>query len=54
MELSGIGVVLEQLDHVAQPVPELRRAAHLSQHAKEVSVRDPFPGDVGQQVGVVG
>lgn len=50
---SGVGVVLEQLDHVPQPVPELRSAAHLGQHAEEVSVGDPFPGDVGQQVGVV-
>lgn len=47
-------MVLEQLDHVPQPVPELCGAAHLGQHAKEVRVRDPFPGDVGQQVGVVG
>lgn len=46
-------MVLEQLDHVPQPVPELRSAAHLGQHAKEVSVRDPIPGDVGQQVGVI-
>lgn len=53
-EPSGVGVVLEQLDHVPQPVPELRSAAHLGQHAEEVRVRDPFPGDVGQQVGVVG
>lgn len=52
--LLGIGVVLEQLDHVAQPLPELRRAAHLGQHAEEIRVGDPFPGDVGQQVGVVG
>lgn len=46
-------MVLEHLDHVAQPVPELGGAAHLGQHAEEVSVRDPFPSDVGQQVGVV-
>lgn len=47
-------MVLQQLDHVAQSLPELRSAAHLRQHAEEIGVGDPFPGDVGQQVGVVG
>ena len=51
---SGIGVVLEQLDHVPQSVSQLGGAAHLNQHAEEVSVRDALPADVGEQVGVVG
>lgn len=50
----GIGVVLEQLDHVSQSVSELRGAAQLSQHAEEVSVRDPLSADVGKQVRVIG
>lgn len=50
---SGISVVLEQLDHVSQSVSQLGRAAHLDQHAEEVSVGDTFPADVGEQVGVV-
>ncbi|TNN60829.1 hypothetical protein EYF80_028926 [Liparis tanakae] len=33
---SGVGVVLQQLDHVSQPVPQLRGAAHLVQHAEQV------------------
>lgn len=51
--LSGISMVLEQLDHISQSVSELGGAAHLSQHAEEVSVRDPLPADVGEQVGVI-
>lgn len=46
-------MVLEQLDHISQSVSELRGAAHLGQHAEEVSVRDPLPADVGEQVGVI-
>lgn len=51
---SGISMVLEQLDHVSQPVSQFGGAAHLVQHAEEVSVRDALPADVGEQVGVVG
>lgn len=50
----GVGVVLQQLDDVAQPVPQLRRAAHVGEHAEEVRVRHPLAADVGEQVGVVG
>ena len=52
--LSGIGVVLQQLDHVAEAVPQLCGAAHLGQHAEEVCVGDALAADVGQQVGAVG
>lgn len=46
-------MVLEQLHHIAQSVPEFRGAAHLLQHAEEVRVGDALPTDVGEQVGVV-
>lgn len=52
--LSCISMVLQQMDHISQSVSELRGAAHLSQHAEEVSVRDAFSADVGEQVGVRG
>lgn len=52
--LSGIRVVLEQLDHVSESVTQLRRAAHLLQHAEEVCVRDTLSTYVREQVGVVG
>lgn len=47
-------MVLQQLDDVAQPVSQLRGAAHVGEHAEEVRVRDPLAADVGEQVGVVG
>lgn len=53
-EPSGVGVVLEQLDHVSQSVPQLRGAAHLVQHAEQVGARDALAADVGEQIGVVG
>lgn len=46
--------MLQELDDVAQPVSQLRGAAHVGQHAEEVRVRDPLAADVGEQVGVVG
>lgn len=50
--LSSISVVLQQVDHVSESVAELRGAAHLSQHAEEVRVRDALPADVSEQVRV--
>lgn len=47
-------MVLEQLDHVSESVTQLRRAAHLLQHAEEVRVRNALSADVREQVGVVG
>lgn len=52
--LSGVGVVLQELDDVAQPMSQLRGAAHVGEHAEEVRVRDPLAANVGKQVGVVG
>lgn len=44
----GVGVVLQQLDDVAQPVSQLRRAAHVGEHAEEVRARHPLAADVGE------
>lgn len=52
--LLGISVVLQQLDHISESVSQLGGAAHLVEHAEEVSVWHAFAADVGEQVGVIG